>query len=131
MNKHLLALLVASNVFFAQVACTKEGSMKKLYYYDWPKIGIKAPSVIGEIEYDTLAFTVDQAREVKPHQSPAVLAPYNVKMDFNLEVTGTLDGKPAVLETASSLLKSSDLKKGMVLELSVGKRQSQNVYRAK
>src|SRR5690606_20094494 len=79
-------------------ACMKNEPIV-LSFYDWVSLGTKAPSVLPEVKYDTKLFHVEKIERVKPFPSPPVLAPYNVSMDFDTIVHGTLDGKPAVVQT--------------------------------
>lgn len=108
--------------------CTKPGS-STLYYYDWKAMGVKAPSVLPELEYKSVKFTIKELERVEPFESPKVLAPYNISMMFDTLIRGNIDGREATIQTSSELLKQNPpLSPGTVLALSIGKKTPAHVY---
>lgn len=112
----------------ASFGCTKKTEEMEMYYLDWVGLGARAPSVLPEIERETVNFTVSKVSKVPEFDSPAVLAPYNVKMKLDTVIEGLVGGAPRKLSAPSALIaKKGDLS-GKTIRLTVGKTKREYVY---
>lgn len=103
-----------------------------MYYYDWKLVGVKAPSVLPEVERDQVEFALTEMASIPAVESPAVLAPYNVTQSFDTVLRGKVNGKSTEIFTDKKLVVAiADVKPGTVLVLEVGKKNPQHVFSIK
>lgn len=114
---------------FAVVGCLVTPSGGAMYYYDWKAMGVRAPSVLPEISYDTVEFSLTAVQPIPEIESPPVLAPYNITMPLNRVLKGTIGGKATEIFTDQKLAAPlADAKAGTILVLQVGKKNPAHVY---